>query len=78
MLDATPNHPHQAGQQRPVDHTGHAVQGQPHAGGTERPMREFHKSRGDRMGNAVVSVLARAGIGPFWLLTTRGRKTGRT
>ena len=26
MLDATPNHPHQADQQRPVDHTGHAVQ----------------------------------------------------
>jgi deazaflavin-dependent oxidoreductase (nitroreductase family) len=34
-------------------------------------------SRGDRVGNAIVSVLARAGIGPFWLLTTRGRKTGQ-
>jgi deazaflavin-dependent oxidoreductase (nitroreductase family) len=29
------------------------------------------------VGNAIASVLARAGIGPFWLLTTRGRKTGR-
>ena len=57
---------------------GYAVQGHPQHGGTERPMRELHKSRRDRVGNAVVSVLARAGIGPFWLLTTRGRKTGRT
>jgi deazaflavin-dependent oxidoreductase (nitroreductase family) len=29
------------------------------------------------LGNAIVSVLARAGIGPIYLLTTRGRKTGR-
>ena len=29
------------------------------------------------MGNALATALARAGIGPFWLLTTRGRKTGR-
>jgi deazaflavin-dependent oxidoreductase (nitroreductase family) len=30
-----------------------------------------------RFGNALAGMLARAGIGPFWLLTTRGRKTGR-
>jgi deazaflavin-dependent oxidoreductase (nitroreductase family) len=29
------------------------------------------------MGNTLASMLARAGIRPFWLLTTRGRKTGR-
>ena len=29
------------------------------------------------MGNVLASTLARAGIGPFWLLTTRGRRTGR-
>jgi deazaflavin-dependent oxidoreductase (nitroreductase family) len=40
-------------------------------------VREYHKSRGDRVGNAIFSVLARAGIGPAHLLTTRGRKTGR-
>lgn len=28
-------------------------------------------------GNAIVTVLARAGIGPIHLLTTRGRKTGQ-
>ena len=37
---------------------------------------EFH-SRGWRVGNAMVGVLARLGIGPIQLLTTRGRKTGR-
>jgi deazaflavin-dependent oxidoreductase (nitroreductase family) len=37
---------------------------------------EFH-SRRWRAGNAMVSVLARAGIGPIQLLTTRGRRTGR-
>jgi deazaflavin-dependent oxidoreductase (nitroreductase family) len=35
------------------------------------------RSRGWRVGNAIVSVLARAGIGPIHLLTTRGRTTGR-
>ena len=30
-----------------------------------------------RGGNAIVGVLARAGIGPIQLLTTRGRRTGR-
>src|SRR4051812_15028490 len=48
--------------------------------GDDRPERkrqpEF-RSRGWRAGNAVVSVLARAGIGPIHLLTTRGYKSGR-
>jgi hypothetical protein len=30
-----------------------------------------------RAGNAFVSVLARAGVGPIHLLTTRGAKSGR-
>lgn len=30
-----------------------------------------------RVGNVVTGLLARAGIGPVYLLTTRGRKTGR-
>lgn len=34
-------------------------------------------SRSWRLGNAIVSVLARAGMGPIYLVTTRGRKTGR-
>src|SRR5437764_15006434 len=31
-----------------------------------------------RFGNALVTVLARIGVGPIQLLTTRGRKSGRT
>ena len=47
------------------------------AGKATTPLREFHNTTVHRMGNALATVLARAGIGPFWLLTTRGRKTGR-
>ena len=45
--------------------------------GWRRPAREYRKSRADRVGNAIFSVLARVGIGPSHLLTTRGRMTGR-
>jgi deazaflavin-dependent oxidoreductase (nitroreductase family) len=41
-----------------------------------RPAPEFD-SCGWYMGNAIAGVLARAGIGPIHLLTTRSRKTGR-
>ena len=41
-----------------------------------RPLREFDTC-GWRMGNAIAGVLARTGIGPIHLLTTRGRRTGR-
>jgi deazaflavin-dependent oxidoreductase (nitroreductase family) len=47
-----------------------------HGHGRTLPAREFRMSRADRVGNAVFSMLARAGIGPAHLLTTRGRKTG--
>jgi hypothetical protein len=45
--------------------------------GSARPVRKFRMSRADRVGDAVFSLLTRAGIGPAHLLTTRGRKTGR-
>lgn len=35
------------------------------------------QSLGWRAGDAMVSVLARAGVGPMHLLTTRGRRTGQ-
>jgi deazaflavin-dependent oxidoreductase (nitroreductase family) len=41
-----------------------------------RPLREFDTC-GWRMGNAIAGVLARTGIGPIHLLSTRGRRTGR-
>jgi deazaflavin-dependent oxidoreductase (nitroreductase family) len=45
---------------------------------TQRATRHFRPSRGRRVGDAVMSVLVRAGLVPStYLLTTRGRKTGR-
>ena len=41
-----------------------------------RELKRF-RSPGWRAGNAIVSVLARAGIGPIYLLSTRGRRSGR-
>jgi len=35
------------------------------------------RSPGWRAGNAIVSVVARVGIGPIYLLSTRGRRSGR-
>lgn len=35
------------------------------------------RSLGWRAGNAIVSVLVRAGIGPIYLLSTHGRRSGR-
>ena len=75
MPDTTPNHAHRSGQQRPEDHADHA--GKAHSEGGGRPVRRFRMSRVDRVGDMIVSMLARAGIGPFHLLITRGRKTGR-
>lgn len=38
----------------------------------------FHMTRGRRIGDAIVAVLIRGGLVPHsYLLTTRGRKTGR-
>ena len=75
--DAGPSHDGDGGQRRPEDHAQAAGRAYPAGQGTARPVREYRKSRGDRVGNAIFSVLARAGIGPGHLLTTRGRKTGR-
>jgi len=77
VADAGPNHDGDGGQRRPGDHARSAGQVHPAGHGSARPVREYRKSRGDRAGNAIFSVLARAGIGPAHLLTTRGRKTGR-
>ena len=41
-----------------------------------RPVPQF-RGRGWRAGNALVSVLARLGVGPIQLLTTTGRRSGR-
>ena len=47
-------------------------------GGTSQPAREYRPSRGRRVGDAIISVFIRASLVPSsYLLTTRGRKTGR-
>src|SRR3954447_2127929 len=46
--------------------------------GKPRRVRQFHPSRGRRIGDAVMSVFVRAGLVPStYLLTTTGRKTGK-
>ncbi len=35
------------------------------------------RGRGWRVGNALVSAMAKLGVGPIHLLTTRGRRSGR-
>ena len=66
MADTTPSQPDAGGQQG----SG--------SGGGARPAREFRPSRGRRVGDAIMSMFVRAGLVPStYLLTTRGRKTGR-
>jgi deazaflavin-dependent oxidoreductase (nitroreductase family) len=49
-----------------------------HPGGPSRPVRQFRRSRARRVGDAIISVFIRAGLVPgTYLLTTRGRRTGR-
>ena len=51
---------------------------QARGGGTPRPARQYHPGRGRHVENTIMSALVRAGLVPrSYLLTTRGRKTGR-
>ena len=44
-----------------------------------RSSRQFRRSRGRRIGDAIMSVFVRAGLVPSsYMLTTTGRKTGRS
>jgi len=77
VSDAGADHAGDGGQHWGEDHADPARPAHPRGRGSARPAREYRKTRGDRVGNAIFSVLARAGIGPAHLLTNRGRKTGR-
>ena len=77
MADAGPSYDQDGGQRRPDDPAHFAGQVHSAGHGSARQVRQYRKSRGDQIGNAIFSVLAWAGIGPAHLLTTRGRKTGR-
>jgi len=76
MSDTRPNHAGNEGQHRPQDHID-ARTDPPGGHNPARPVREFSMRGADRAGNAIFSLLTRAGIGPAHLLTTRGRRTGR-
>jgi deazaflavin-dependent oxidoreductase (nitroreductase family) len=77
VADAGPSYDGDGGQRRPGGQAHFAGQVHPAGPGAARPVREYRRSRGDRVGDVIFSVLARAGVGPAHLLTTRGRKTGR-
>ena len=52
--------------------------GQPRGGGTSRPARQYRPGRGRHVENTIMIALVRVGLVPrSYLLTTRGRKTGR-
>jgi deazaflavin-dependent oxidoreductase (nitroreductase family) len=52
--------------------------GRAHGGGDPRPPRQYHPGHGRHVENTIMSALVRAGLVPrSYLLTTRGRKTGR-
>ena len=75
MADKTPSQPDQGGQR---GSGGGAEPAPAHGGRSSRPARQFRPSRGRRVGDAIMSVFVRAGLVPStYLLTTRGRKTGR-
>jgi deazaflavin-dependent oxidoreductase (nitroreductase family) len=75
MADTTPSQPDRGG------HGGAGSGAEPapaHGGRGPRPARQFRPSRGRRVGDAIMSMLVRAGLVPStYLLTTRGRRTGR-
>ena len=78
MADTTPNQPdpeHQRGSGNDAEPVGPAPA---RGGGSSRPARQYRPSRGRRVGDAIMSVFVRAGVVPStYLLTTRGRRTGR-
>lgn len=74
--DHVPDHAADGDQSRPDDRDRAAETADSRAHGTARAVRQYRKSAGDRVGNAVFTLLARVGIGPAHLLTTRGRRTG--
>ena len=50
----------------------------PLGGGSPRPVRDYRPGRGHYVENTIMSALVRVGLVPrSYLLTTRGRKTGR-
>jgi deazaflavin-dependent oxidoreductase (nitroreductase family) len=78
MADTTPSQPDPGHQQGSGHGAEPAGQSPARGAGSPRPARQFRPSRARRVGDAIIGVFARAGLVPStYLLTTRGRKTGR-
>jgi deazaflavin-dependent oxidoreductase (nitroreductase family) len=78
MADTTPSQPDAGSQRESGDGAEPAGQAPARGGGSSRPAQQYRPSRGRRVGDAIMSVFVRAGVVPStYLLTTRGRKTGR-
>jgi deazaflavin-dependent oxidoreductase (nitroreductase family) len=75
MANATPSQPDPGSRREP----GSGGEPAPAQGGrSSRPARHYRPSRARRVGDALMGVLVRAGLVPStYLLTTRGRRTGR-
>jgi deazaflavin-dependent oxidoreductase (nitroreductase family) len=78
MADTTPNQPEEDRERGAGNHAEPVGPGPARGGGSSRPARQYRPSRGRRVGDAIMSVFVRAGVVPStYLLTTRGRRTGR-
>jgi deazaflavin-dependent oxidoreductase (nitroreductase family) len=76
MADTTPDQP-DPDRQRGSGNGAEPARAAPPPGGS-RPARQYRPGRGRRVGDAIISVFVRAGVVPStYMLTTRGRKTGR-
>jgi hypothetical protein len=76
--DAGPSYDEDGGQRRPDGQAHFAGQVHPAGHGSARPVREYRKSRGDRIGNAIFSVVhdqQRWLVAPYgavaWVLNAR-------
>ena len=78
MADTTSGQP-DAGSQKGSGNSADPAGPRPARGDrSSRPARQYRPSRARRVGDAIIGVFARAGLVPStYLLTTRGRKTGR-
>jgi deazaflavin-dependent oxidoreductase (nitroreductase family) len=78
MADTTPSQPDAGNQRRSGSGAEPSGQASATGGGSSRPARQFRPSRWRRVGDAIIGMFARVGLVPStYLLTTRGRKTGR-
>jgi deazaflavin-dependent oxidoreductase (nitroreductase family) len=78
MADMPPDQPGQGGRPRPGAGGDPAAPAPVPGGGGAAPARRFRPSRWRRVGDAVIGLFARVGLVPStYLLTTRGRRTGR-